>query len=335
METLERSWFPVAWSRDLRRTPRRVTLLDRQFVAFRTRHGTPAVLENRCPHRGVELATGRVDDGGIRCRYHGWRYDTSGRCTDVPSRINAERTPNVSVPALTVHESGGAVWATLSAEPYRAEPEPWQFPDHRAFLVDVEIDCGYLRVMENLVDASHAAFLHPGLLRGMPKTEVHATVEQTPTGVHIRTDGEKARGSLLYRVAARRDAEILHTEEFVAPNIVKLVYVSGPAHSTSQFVAVPMTESRTRLFGRVTARVPGLTPVVFPVVRAAISRIIRQDVAIMEDMAGTERVFPGRRTTAVRADTPSVWLVRAAEDFRKNGPQPLEHPQATAVSYKL
>ena len=335
METLERSWFPVAWSRDLRRRPRRVTLLDRQFVVFRTRRGTPAVLENRCPHRGVDLSAGRVDHRGIRCRYHGWQFDETGRCTDVPSRLEAERTPNVRVPALPVHESAGAVWATLSAEPYRPEPEPWQFPDHRAFLVDVEIDCDYVRVMENLVDASHAAFLHRGLLRGMPKTEVQAQVEQTATGVHIRTDGETARGSLLYRLVARRDADIVHTEDFVAPNIVKLVYISGPAHSTSQFVAVPMTESRTRLFGRVTVRMPGLTPVVFPVVQAAIRRIIRQDVSIMEDMAATERLFPGRRTTAVRADTPSVWLSRAADDFRKNGPVPLERAQTATVRYKL
>jgi phenylpropionate dioxygenase-like ring-hydroxylating dioxygenase large terminal subunit len=335
METLERSWFPVAWSRDLRRKPQRCTVLDRQFVLFRTRDGSAAALENRCPHRGVELSTGRAVDGGLRCRYHGWLFDGSGRCTQVPSQLPAERTPNVRVPALRTHESDGAVWVTLAPEPYQPEPEPWQFPDHRAFLVDVEIDCDYVRVMENLVDASHAAFLHAGLLRGTPKTEVCAQVKQTPRGVHVRTDGEKARGSLLYRVAGQRGGDVLHTEEFVAPNIVKLVYVSGPAHSTSQFVVVPTAETRTRLFGRVTVRVPGLTAAVFPVVRAAIRRIIRQDVAIMEDMAATERLFPGRRTTSVRGDTPSVWLARAAEDFHKNGPHPVERPQSTAVHYKL
>ncbi|MFL6127950.1 MAG: Rieske 2Fe-2S domain-containing protein [Mycobacteriales bacterium] len=335
METLERSWFPVAWSRDLGRKPRGCTVLDRRFVLFRTRGGAPAALENRCPHRGVELSTGRAVDGGLRCRYHGWLFDGSGRCVQVPSQLGVERTPAVRVPALRTHESGGAVWVTLAPEPYQPEPEPWQFPDHRAFLVDEEIACDYIRVMENLVDASHAAFLHRGLLRGMPKTEVHARVEQTDRGVHIRTDGEKARGSLLYRFAGRRDADVLHTEEFIGPNVVKLVYVSGAAHSTSQFVAVPVSATSTRLFGRVTVRVPGLTSAVFPVVRAAIKRIIRQDVQIMADMAATERQFPGRHTTAVRADTPSVWLVRAAEDFRKNGPQAPERPQSTAVRYKL
>ena len=114
METLERSWFPVAWSRDLRRKPQRCTVLDRQFVLFRTRDGAPAALENRCPHRGVELSTGRAVDGGLRCRYHGWLFDGSGRCTDVPSRLGTERAPNVRVPALRTHESAGAVWVTLA-----------------------------------------------------------------------------------------------------------------------------------------------------------------------------------------------------------------------------
>lgn len=77
--------------------------------------------------------------------------------------------------------------------------------------------------------------------------------------------------------------------------------------------------------------------VVVPVVRATIRRIIRQDVAIMENMTRTERLFPGRRINSVRADTPSIWLGRAAEEYRKNGPKPATdgEPAAISVTYRL
>jgi phenylpropionate dioxygenase-like ring-hydroxylating dioxygenase large terminal subunit len=335
MDALERAWFPVSWSRDLGRKPRAVTVLDRRLVLFRGRNGVPAAIENRCPHRGVELSNGRAADGGIRCPYHGWLFNENGTCVEVPSRLSAERLPTIRIPSTRTYESGGAVWVTLSDEPHEDRPEPWQFPHHRAFYVDEEIDCDYIRVMENLVDASHAAFLHAGLLRGAPKTEVVARVRETERGVHIRTDGEKAAGSLLYKLL-RRGADVVHTEEFVGPHIVKLVYVSGGSHSTSQFVAVPTSQTTTRLFARITLRIPGLTALAFPVVRTAIRRIIRQDIGIMAEMARGDQLFPGRRIASVRADTPSVWLGRAAGDFRKNGPRPAGAEQRdTTVSYKL
>jgi phenylpropionate dioxygenase-like ring-hydroxylating dioxygenase large terminal subunit len=339
MDPLEHAWMSAAWSRDLKKKPLPIEILGRRFMIYRGRDGKPVAIENRCPHRGVELANGWITDGGIRCPYHGWLFDAAGRCVDIPSRSasqQADQLPDISVPALRVHESDGMVWVAFR-EPYQPEPEPWQFPRHRAFLVDVTIDCDYVRVMENLVDASHAAFLHAGLLRAMPKTEVAVQVDETERGVHIRTDGEKAQGSLLYRLSGGKGADVLHTEEFVEPNIVKLVYDVGSSHSSSQFVAVPVDEHRTRLFARVTARVPGFTAIAFPAVELAIRRIIKQDVAIMEDMARNERFFPGKMCTSVRADTPSIWLARAAEEFRKNGPRAGAgaESRSTTVGYKL
>lgn len=339
MDHLKRCWMPAALSKDLKNKPRPITILGHRFVIYRGKKGVPAVLENRCPHRGVELTNGRVVEGGLRCPYHGWLFDRDGRCTDIPSRSaeqQGDRLPDISIAAPRVHESDGMVWVALE-EPYQPEPEPWQYPDHRGFFIDEDIDCDYHRVMANLVDASHAAFLHAGLLRGMPKTEVVAHVKETDRGIHIKTDGEKAQGSFLYRLFGRKNADVIHTEEFVEPNIVKLIYFTGAAYSTSQFIAVPVEENRTRLFGRITAKVPGLTALAFPVVKATIKRIIKQDVAIMEDMARTERNFPGAKITSVRADTPSIWLTRAAEEFEKNGPRPSENPEKrnTTVSYKL
>ena len=84
---LRHYWIPFlfSWEIEAGGAPSRVRLLGEDLVAFRDTHGVAGLVAERCAHRGASLYFGRNEDGGLACIYHGWRYDTSGRCTEMPS----------------------------------------------------------------------------------------------------------------------------------------------------------------------------------------------------------------------------------------------------------
>src|SRR3954471_21613349 len=87
-ELMRRYWFPVLLSEELPKPecpPKRITILSEKLVAFRASDGTPGLMAERCPHRGASMFFGRNEEQGLRCVYHGWKFDVTGRCVDMPS----------------------------------------------------------------------------------------------------------------------------------------------------------------------------------------------------------------------------------------------------------
>ena len=114
-----RYWMPALLSRELPAPdcpPLRMKLLGEDFVAFRDSAGHVGIVAPRCPHRGASLFFGRVEDCGIRCAYHGWKFDVLGACVDIPTLPDAaaERLkPRAAVPALQTAEFGDVIWAYM------------------------------------------------------------------------------------------------------------------------------------------------------------------------------------------------------------------------------
>lgn len=147
--------------------PVRVTVLGEPLVAFRDSEGRVGLLDERCPHRTASLYFGRNEDCGLRCTYHGWKFDVAGRCVDMPNEpATSTFKDRVRAVAYPVVERGGVVWACLGA-PAGAEPEvkvpdlEWALlPDSHVYVTKVFVDCNYLQAMEGDIDSSHTAFLH-------------------------------------------------------------------------------------------------------------------------------------------------------------------------------
>ena len=100
---LDRHWYVGCLSQELRRRPLARTVLDLPLVLFRDRHGAPAALLDRCPHRNVPLSAGRCLDGEIECGYHGWRFATAGtEATRVAPRSTTESRPGTSTQVPSV-----------------------------------------------------------------------------------------------------------------------------------------------------------------------------------------------------------------------------------------
>src|SRR3954462_6739545 len=109
-------WIPALMSSELVSdgAPVRLMLLGEKLIAVRDRGGRAGVMDRRCPHRCASLFLGRNEEGGLRCIYHGWKFDVAGNCLDMPSEPAESNFKNkVHAKAYPTHERGGIVWAYM------------------------------------------------------------------------------------------------------------------------------------------------------------------------------------------------------------------------------
>ena len=164
-------WWVGATTEEVTRKPISRWLLEQRVVLFRTEDGAVAALEDRCAHRWAPLSLGKLIGDEIACLYHGFRYNTQGRCTLVPSQ--ARPPAALKVKSYPVRESGSLVWLWMG-DPERADPAllpvvPW-FTDPAFVRIDgyIEVGCNYMAVQENILDMTHIAFLHAASAQADP-----------------------------------------------------------------------------------------------------------------------------------------------------------------------
>ncbi len=163
-DVLRHYWYPVAFVRELNEHPvRRVRLLGEDWVVFKTPEGVYGIIGERCPHRGASLAYGIAEPGGLRCGYHGWKFDTAGECVDILADPDASPKflAGCGVGSGKAQVLGGMVWVYVGAEP---APE---LPRYEAYVMEGYRDighsvlpCNWLQIMENSVDPYHVEALH-------------------------------------------------------------------------------------------------------------------------------------------------------------------------------
>jgi 5,5'-dehydrodivanillate O-demethylase len=161
---LRRYWFPIAASVELRPgAARAVRLLGEDLVVFRTLTGALGLIEERCPHRRASLRHGRVDAEGIRCPYHGWKFDAGGRCLEMPAEGEAPPAlAKTRAVAYRAEELGGLVFGYVGPEPAPLLPR-YDLYVWEGCLRDVGralLPCNFLQIMENSVDPTHVEWLH-------------------------------------------------------------------------------------------------------------------------------------------------------------------------------
>jgi len=164
-EMLRRYWWPIGFSELVRekQTPTRVRLLGEDFVLFRDGSSHLGLLELHCSHRGTSLEFGRVEHQGIRCCYHGWLYDTAGRCLEQPAEpADSTFKDRIRHPAYPVQEIAGFIFAYLGPDPAPLLPRYDLFLEERGERVigaGTEY-CNWLQRAENSVDQTHLVALH-------------------------------------------------------------------------------------------------------------------------------------------------------------------------------
>src|SRR5712692_5046586 len=163
-------WIPGALSSELPEAdgrPVRFRLLGENLIAFRASSGRVGVLPNNCPHRGASLFFGRNEEDGLRCVYHGWKFDVTGRCVDMPNEPpESNFKDKVRAWAYPCVERNGIIWTYMGP---RETPPP--LPD---LLPNLDPNCragkrlqrcSYMQALEGDIDTVHKGFLHAGHAR--------------------------------------------------------------------------------------------------------------------------------------------------------------------------
>ncbi len=166
-ELLRRYWLPCLLASELPEpdgAPVRVRLLSERLVAFRDTGGNIGLIDEFCAHRGVSLWFGRNEEHGLRCPYHGWKYDVTGQCVEVPSEPEASGfCRKIKLKSYPVVERGGVVWAYLGpAASMPAEPayEWTAMPPQQRHVSKRLQECNWLQALEGGLDSIHSTFLH-------------------------------------------------------------------------------------------------------------------------------------------------------------------------------
>ncbi len=211
-ELFRRYWLPALLSEELPEPdcpPVRLHLLSEKMIAFRDSSGRLGAIDEFCAHRGVSLWFGRNEDNGIRCPYHGWKYDVTGQCVDVPSELpESGFCQRMKLKGYPMVERGGVIWIYMGPADQQPPLPEWEFatvPTGQSFMSKRVQECNWLQAMEGGIDSSHVSFLHSGALNHDPlfkgsKGNQYNLNDLKPVFEIAPTDGG------LY-IGARRNAE--------------------------------------------------------------------------------------------------------------------------------
>ena len=248
-------WHPVASAADVATEPLAALLLDQPLVLWRDASGAIQAWADLCPHRGARLSLGRVCQGRLECPYHGWQFESSGQCTQVPALPAFNPPVSHRAQVYQAREQNGLVWVCLEAgDPASALPLP-QFAAeddaalHKLTCGPYEVATSAGRIVENFLDMAHFGFVHEGWLgmRQLPDGVAGHATEISPYQVEATLQGLRASGCRAWQprssVHATAAALIDYSYEVTAPFAAVLTKVP-PAHS----VALPAFRESIALF---------------------------------------------------------------------------------------
>lgn len=314
-------------SRELGRRPLARTVLGTPMALFRDGAGRAAAVLDRCPHRNTPLSIGRLRDGLLECRYHGWRFDATGTCRAIPG-LCAGADPGRrarAVEAFPSVERDGFVWVfpDTGEEP---GSEPFRFPHvddaayttvRRAFTVTGSLHAA----LENTLDVPHTAFLHSGLFRGgREAVEIEVVVRQGEDRVEAEYVGEPRPSGLAGRILAPGGGTVSHVDRFVMPSIAQVEYRLEDNHLVVTSAYTPVADFETRLHAAITfsLRVPhGLVRVVLPPIA---NLIFAQDARILRRQAETIQRFGGEQFASTELDVLGQHILRMLRRAERGEP---------------
>src|SRR5256714_1488940 len=161
---MRRYWVPILMSSEIAEPdgPQvRVQILGEKLLAFRDTEGKPGLIDEFCSHRGASLFFGRNEENGIRCSYHGVKFNRHGACVEVPSAPSACK--HMGIKAYPCVERAGIVWTYMGPKDKQPAPPDVEWatlPESHIFVSKRIQECNYLQAMEGGIDTSHVSFVH-------------------------------------------------------------------------------------------------------------------------------------------------------------------------------
>jgi nitrite reductase/ring-hydroxylating ferredoxin subunit len=211
-ELLRRYWMPALLAEELPEPdcpPVRVKLLGEELIAFRDTNGDLGLIDEFCAHRAASLYFGRNEECGLRCSYHGWKFDVAGNCVDMPSEPEGSAFKDkIKLTAYTLEERGGVLWAYMGPPELRPPlPElEWALlPDSHRFVSKRWQETNWLQALEGGIDSSHVSFAHRFNIDDDPMHAGTAGLEYLKADTRPKFEVAESDGGLL--IGARRNVD--------------------------------------------------------------------------------------------------------------------------------
>jgi 5,5'-dehydrodivanillate O-demethylase len=248
---LRRYWHVVAAASDLteEKPKRKVRVLGEDLVLYRDRSGTYGLVAEHCSHRGASLYYGFVEDDGIRCAYHGWKYDACGKCLEQPFESpEAGFKEKISHPAYPVKKLAGLLFAYMGPPEKKPLLPKWDILVRKDGVRKLDVyqvlRCNWLQAMENSVDPVHTYYLHAHTLR-LRGTSQGAYYYRPLTKLDFELEVHPAWAGIQKRRAfAGDEVRVEAPHPLIFPNIL-LVPASN---SYNMHLRTPVDDTHTQIF---------------------------------------------------------------------------------------
>src|SRR5438874_2674396 len=224
-------WLPALLASELPENecpPVRVKLLSERLIAWRDTDGRYSLIDEFCAHRGTSLWAGRNEEGGLRCPYHGWKYDFTGQCIEVPSEpVESGFWKKIKLKSYPLVKRGDVLWTYMGPperQPQLPEFEFAMVPPEQSYISKRLQECNWLQALEGGIDSSHSAWLHRGEFDNDPLYKGAKGNEYTLGDVRPHFEVVESLGGLL--IGARRNAEggkyYWRITQWIMPNVTMI-----------------------------------------------------------------------------------------------------------------
>ena len=294
---LEDYWFILCESKDITAKPKSFKLLNQSIAVYRTKDKEAVAFIDRCPHRNIPISDGKICNGNLVCGFHGWEFDSEGKCVKVPGMVEKEVLKAPKLRKFETVEKEGYFWirlnsrATINHEPYI--PKHIADEEMKTTCFRTHLNCGMLNIAENFLDPFHTPFVHEGIIRVPGKRyRNYITPEYTSDGLEVHYIKEKPQAGFiaLFGPEVKRDLG-----RFRMPGIIELEYYSEKnLEFVNTMYITPRSQTESSIYFKASLRhykIP--RPIIFAIAGFAIKFALGQDRVILEKQTDMIKDFGG------------------------------------------
>lgn len=296
---LEKYWHIAYLAKSLKNRPIPVTIFSNHLVIFRNDNNDVAAIEDRCAHRNMPLHCGKVIKGQLQCPYHGWRYDTQGKVTSIPSVPNKERRPKVQITTYPCVEQDGYIWVCLTQKPELSMPPKFPYLNESGwttFRMQTRFQSTVDNCLENFLDVPHATYVHRLWFRSPSSRTTRVRVSELDDGAIAEYLQEPREKSFVFKLLSRKNSQLKHTDRFLAPSMSRVDYeFSDQKHYIISSFCTPISDTETEVFTVITFKYGFLGKLVRLIFEPLSRIIIQQDVKCLEKQQSNIQCFNGER----------------------------------------
>lgn len=306
-------WYILALEKEVPAgRPIKRSLYDVPYVLFRDEKGQVAVLLDRCLHRGAQLSLGTVDQGQVRCPYHGWKFNSEGQVTEVPSDgpTSAGDSPNSKmgcVHKVPVCVQDGCVWIWPGDIAQATAAPEWRFPDYgksstMQYFMITDFDNEVTHLVQNFMDVPHTVFVHAGWFRQRSLLKVPVQVAVNAGRVKVTYNQPNDSIGFTEKILNPGGEAMLHTDEYIFPNLTRVDYKFGKKFFIINSQCSPISRYQTRVYTWIAYDVGWISRLLKPLMRFYTRKVITQDVEIMKNQGDNLKFFGEVEFKSTQAD---------------------------------